>query len=227
VHTSHPGISGLGGSYAWTGGPGAALFGTAPISTSGVMSYLKFVHALYFSDDITSTRGRQQLNYIAPGTANYYTVGTAPTANMQNFPAKLGFHKDDYYLIGKYTCGAYLFLAPLNYTTDITVDGTTATSKKLLLFGEDKAINIPLVFQMRAADILGYVGGYRVSGALTNITYAKKIGVDIQVMNDSMFSFDVEITGKYDQDSLVGPTYIPNISLDRLSSIRQTTQTIQ
>ena len=35
-----------------------------------------------------------------------------------------------------------------------------------------------------------------------------------------MFSFDVEVTSKYDQDSLVGPTYIPNIALDRLSSIR-------
>lgn len=215
IHTSHPAISSLGASYTWI----PDLFGTAPISGANDMSYLKFVHSLYFSDDITSQYGKQQLNFIAPGSLDYQ-VGSTPTAVANNFPAKLGFHKDDYYLIGKYTCGSYLYLAPTDYNTNIAVDGSTATSKKMLLFGEDKSINIPLVFQIRASDILGNVGGYRTTGPITNVTYAKKIGIDIQIMNDTMFSFDVEVTSKYDQDSLVGPTYIPNIALDRLSSIR-------
>lgn len=224
LHTGHPALSTLNPSYTWS----SALFGTAPITGTGGMNYLKFVHALYFSEDVTSPYGKQQLNFIAPTTGpSDYQIGLTPTADANNFPAKLGFHKDDYYLIGKYTCGSYLYLSPVDYSTDITVDGSTATSKKLLLFGEDKSINIPLVFQMRASDILGYVGGYRTTGPITNVTYGKKIGIDIQVMNDTMFSFDVEVTSKFDQDSLVGPTYIPNVALDRLSSIRQTTQTTQ
>jgi hypothetical protein len=122
-------------------------------------------------------------------------------------------------LRGKYTCGAYLYIAPVDYAS-IAVDGSTELAKKMLEFGEDKAINIPLVFQFRCSDKLKKIGGYRLDGDISNVTYSKKIGIDIQVRNESLFSFDVEVTCKYEQDSLVGPTYVPNVALDRLDAIR-------
>lgn len=234
LHASHPVLSTLGNSYTFN----PTLFSQSTITTNlsgqNIMSYPNFVHSIYFCDDTTSTNGTYQLQYVqpvasplAPGSTLYYVAGTAPTATMENWPAKLGFYKNDMYLIGRYTCGAYLYLAPVNYNIDVNVDGSTATAVKDLLYGEDKAINIPLVFQMRAADILGYVGGYRTTGNITNITYTKTLGIDIQVQNESLFSFDVQVSCKYDQDSLVQPTYIPNVTLDRLSAIRTTTQTVQ
>ena len=77
-----------------------------------------------------------------------------------------------------------------------------------------------MLFQMRLSDKLGYIGGFRQAGSLTNIVYDKKIGVDIQVLNKALFSFDVEVTAKYTQDTIGTITYVPNVALDRLSAIR-------
>ena len=242
INTSHPIPAGLGASWNYNlpVGTGATLFGTTTtgVAVGGkfplnqVNSYPPFVHSMYFNDDISvAATGQKQLQFIQPVSTpiivNQYGVTSGTTAYMTQWPAKLGFHKNDKYLIGKYTCGSYLYLAPVNYTVDVSVDGSTSLATKDLLFGEDKAINVPLVFQMRCSDILGYVGGYRSTGNISNITYTKKVGIDIQVQNETLFSFDVAVTGKYDQDSLVGPVYIPNMALDRLSSIRTTTQTQQ
>jgi hypothetical protein len=66
---------------------------------------------------------------------------------------------------------------------------------------------IPVIFQFRATDKLGYIGGFRANGNPTNITYTKKLGIDIQVRNQSPFSFDVEVTGKYKNDTLSSPNF--------------------
>jgi hypothetical protein len=60
---------------------------------------------------------------------------------------------------------------------------------------------------MRAQDKLGYVGGWRQAGSLKNITYSKKIGIDVQVKNEDLFSFDVLVSGSYTKTSLVSPAY--------------------
>ena len=60
---------------------------------------------------------------------------------------------------------------------------------------------------MRAQDKLGYIGGWRSAGNLKNITYSKKIGIDIQVKNEDLFSLDVLVTGSYTKTSLVSPAY--------------------
>jgi hypothetical protein len=75
------------------------------------------------------------------------------------------------------------------------------------LGGETNAINIPMVFQFRCVDKAGYIGGWRKSGNLTNINYTKKIGIDIQVANSDIFSFDVIISGGYQNDTLVAPNF--------------------
>lgn len=234
IHVNHPDlvsaaiINTYTGSTNWSAaniGPNGqgsfqALAPLAVISGSGggyVMQYPKFIHALYFSDESSAATGQQQLTTVIPIPAGPSTG--APATNDTHYPPKLGFTKNDEFLVGKYTCGAYMYLSTADYK-DIATDGATDAGKYLLEFGEDKGINIPLIFQFRCSDKLGYVGGYRLSGTVNNVTYIKKVGIDIQVRGESAFSFDVECTCKYQQDSIVHPTFVPNIALDRLNSIR-------
>lgn len=206
LHRDHPDIT---GSFTST------LF-EPPVNLDLTYNYPRFMHSDFFWKDTTLPEHTKQLQYIEPNSA---PAPTPASTNATHYPAKLGFYANDEYLIGKYTCGAYLYLAPLDHAS-IAVDGSTELAKRLLEFGEEKAINIPLVFQFRASDKLGYVGGFRTSGNISNITYIKKIGIDIQVRNESLFSFDVEVSCKYEQDSLTRPVYVPNVSLDRLNAIR-------
>ncbi len=142
----------------------------------------------------------QQLKYYYnPSTSTGYTTD-------QDYPNKLGFVNSDEFLCGKYSCGAYLFLAPTNHSA-VQIEGSTQLAKKTLDFGQENAISVPMIFQMRAQDKLGYVGGWRSAGNLKNITYSKKIGIDIQVKNEALFSFDVLVTGSYTKTSLVSPAY--------------------
>jgi hypothetical protein len=217
IHKSHPDAQSIVG---WT----TTDFRTPSLASDGnggwIMQYPKFYHAVYFSEDATSAFGKKQLQRA--GTAQGYLTATAPTALAPNnslYPPKLGFLKNDEFLVGKYTCGSYLYIAPIDYV-DIAVEGSTDLAKKLLQFGEDKGINIPLIFQFRCSDKLQYVGGFRQAGNITNISYTKKMGIDIQVRGEALFSFDFEVSCKFQQDSLVTPVYVPNVALDRLTNIR-------
>lgn len=211
VHKDHPDIT----------APYTTATFVPQIPTSGSnafkMIYPKFIHSDFFYKSITDTDSKKQLEYIQP-----LTLATVIPTTPQHYPAKLGFFNNDSFLIGKFTCGAYLYIAPVDYT-DISVDGSTTLAKKLLEFGEQNAINVPLVFQFRCSDKLGFVGGYRTAGTVSNITYTKKVGIDLQTRDAAPFSFDVEITAKYEQDSLVQPIFVPNVSLDRLNVIRNQT----
>ena len=213
IHKDHPDVANI---VAWS--PTDFKTGAFASDLSGgyVMQYPKFVHSVYFNEDDTSAFGKKQLQTAVPVTA---TALTAASPDNTLFPPKLGFIKNDEFMIGKYSCGAYLYLAPIDYT-DVAVDGSTDLAKRLLEFGEDKGINISLIFQFRCSDKLGYIGGFRQTGNITNISYTKKVGIDIQVRGESLFSFDIETSCKYQQDSLVTPVYAPNLSLQALSRIR-------
>lgn len=210
LHKDHPGIL---GAFA------SDTFVPQFASATGPISYPKFMHSDFFWKDATLPDFKKQLTYVQP--AVYISGATNPT----HYPAKLGYYKNDEFLVGKFTCGAYLFLAPVDYTA-ISVDGTTELAKRMLEFGEEKAINIPLLFQFRCSDKLGFIGGYRTAGNISNVTYTKKIGIDIQVRNESLFSFDVEVSCKFEQDTLASSVYVPNVALDRLSAIRSQNNTI-
>lgn len=206
IHKDHPDLTG-----AYT----ADLF-EPNVNADLTFNYPKFMHSDFFWKDSTLPDGKKQLQHIIP---NQVPAPSPAATDATHYPAKLGFYANDEYLVGKYTCGAYLYLAPLDYAS-IAVDGSTELAKKLLEFGEEKAVNIPLVFQFRASDKLSNVGGYRNAGNISNITYIKKIGIDIQARNESLFSFDIEVSCKYEQDSLTRPIYVPNVALDRLNAIR-------
>lgn len=201
IHISHPDIN--------DGSTSSFVSLVRPaVSPSGPMDYPSFRHALGFETDtnitssITSaqTSSSQQLEYYPANSGS--TFGTDDNA----YPNKLGFVDSDEYLCGKYSCGSYLFLGPTSHIA-VQIEGSTQLAKKTLDFGQENAITVPLVFQMRAQDKLGYIGGWRSAGNLKNITYSKKIGIDIQVKNEDLFSFDVLVTGSYTKTSLVSPAY--------------------
>jgi hypothetical protein len=194
IHKDHPGIT---AKY----NNGTTVDMLVPLTNDGtIKNYPNFIHALYFNQDSSAVDGKKQLGYFTPALA----APLATTATLLNIPAKLGFIKNDEFLIGKNTCGSYLFPAPLNHNY-LAVDGSNELAKKIVEFGENKGLIIPIIFQFRCSDKLGYVGGYRFKNPITNISYTKKIGLDIQVRGESFFSFDIEVTCKYEQDSLSSP----------------------
>ena len=203
IHVSHPSLND-GNSSTFI-----SLERPVPVGVPPVMVYPAFRHSLGFEVDAntpssptggTQALSIQQLEFYAANSASSF--GTDDDA----YPNKLGFVDGDEYLCGKYSCGSYLFIAPTNHTA-IQVEGSTQLAKKPLEFGQEKAITIPIIFQMRAQDKLGFVGGWRQAGNLKNITYNKKIGIDIQAKNEDLFSFDVLVSGSYTKTSLVSPAY--------------------
>lgn len=131
-------------------------------------------------------------------------------------PDKFGYNDRDKYLIGKYTCGAYLYVAP-STIDQLLVNGTDAKGVKIINKGENTGIEIPIVFQFRMTDYfgsgnqnIGIVGGYDpdasrqvLSTAKTiNLSYTKRIGLDIYIKNETTFSFDIEVSAKYRRESL-------------------------
>lgn len=203
IHVSHPSLNGS-----------AFTDLERPAVVSNTMSYPAFRHALGFEVDTNITNSGTGSNQsLSIQQLEFYPASTGAsfgTTDDNAYPNKLGFVESDEYLCGKYSCGSYLFIAPTNHTA-IQVEGSTQLAKKTLEFGQENSITVPLVFQMRAQDKLGYVGGWRQSGNLKNITYSKKVGIDIQVKNEDLFSFDVLVSGSYTKTSLVSPAYSQNV----------------
>jgi hypothetical protein len=198
ISVNHPYLLEIGGSYSYTN-----YDELVKPYASDTKVYPPFRHTQTFWGDTSLSDSKIQQGYRDP-----ITFSTGPTAAREDrmYSDKLGFSANDEYLIGKYSCGAYLFLSPVD-ASFVQVPGRSALSSVSLESGETNAINIPLVFQFRAVDKLSYVGGFRKSGNLSNITYTKKIGIDIQIKNDDVFSFDVQVTGSYKNETLVAPNF--------------------
>jgi hypothetical protein len=115
---------------------------------------------------------------------------------------KAGFSPEDQYLLGGRSCGSFLYISPLN-TNSLVVDASNKSGKKLIPGGSANAITVDLVFQYRMTDYYGpkATGTGRIGGVLnntfTNLSYAKKIGIDIIDFGNNDFKFDVEVTAKY------------------------------
>ena len=93
----------------------------------------------------------------------------------------------------------------------IQLDGDAVQSDKIIQFGSQNSINIPLVFQYRMTDYFGTGSGSTgglgniagdSTGAVTNLSYSKKIGFDIWPNSDNVFQYDIEIFAKYKSDNL-------------------------
>jgi hypothetical protein len=202
VHISHPDINDA-SSSSFSNLERPLVIG------SGTMAYPAFRHALGFETDTNITSSLStSLQTLSTQQLEYYPANSASAFGIDDnaYPNKLGFIDSDEFLCGKYSCGSYLFIAPTSHTA-IQIEGSTQLAKKTLEFGQENAITVPLIFQMRAQDKLGFIGGWRNAGNLKNITYSKKIGIDIQVRNEDLFSLDVLVTGSYTKTSLVSPAY--------------------
>ena len=188
VHTDHPDL---------VSGATFLTLTTPPGVTGATAVYPKLVHSKFFNKQSFETNGKVQAEYIAPDVT---------ATNLGNrYPVKLGFYTNDRYLIGENTCGSYLFLSPSTYN-DLLVDGTDFRAVRNLEFGEDFQITIPIIFQFRMTDYFGAgsAGTGRIGGSSSNIKnlfYTKKIGVDIYAKDESVFSFDLQVSAKYKVDS--------------------------
>jgi hypothetical protein len=169
-------------------------------------------HAYNFN---TSASDVRQLTYInnwqtnGPGSL----IGILPyTPNLDELPDKFGFVDNDRYLIGKDTCGSYLYVAPATFD-QLLVDGTDYRAVRRVGTGENNAIQIPILYQFRMTDYAGdntgtgtgYVGGYDSTVGWTpptQLNYKKKIGIDIYVKNETVFSFDIAVSATYKRESL-------------------------
>ena len=203
IHKDHPHLISIGLTNSYSGyEPLVKPF------VSGGKVYPPFRHTQTFWGDTTLNYYWVQQSYREP--ISFAQTSTDVRTDTM-YADKLGFTVNDQFLIGKYSCGAYLYLAPQS-ASSLQVSGSTALSTLSLGTGETNAINVPIIFQFRAVDKLGYIGGWRKSGNLSNITYTKKIGVDIQVQNEDTFSFDIQVTGSYKNDTLVAPNFDSGLS---------------
>lgn len=118
---------------------------------------------------------------------------------------KTSFDIYDQYMLGGKSCGSYLFINPINKDS-LIVDGDNKFGRKRiagLTTTSSGAISVDITFQYRMTDYYGQgttgtgrVGGI-ITSTLTNLTYAKQIGIDVFDSDDEQFSFDLEIFAKY------------------------------
>lgn len=202
-------------------------------------------------------KGKEQSIYLnenfldlsaLPGTGNYPSTLSLPDGfqALQGSPSinqvlnnqftnfsrnvKNSFDTFDQFLIGKKSCGSYLFLAT-NDHQNIQVEGDSLQSSKPIQFGNQNSINIPIVFQYRMTDYFGSGSGSAgglgniagdSSGSTTNVTYSKKIGIDIYPNGENVVQFDLEFFAKYRSDNLnikVFPTATVNKGLSDLEKV--------
>ncbi len=186
-----------------------------------------FRHAYNFNAEATDVNGVKQLAFknipILPATGS----GDLQLNEIYMYPDKLGFYSHDRYFIGSDTCGAYLFIGP-SYFDQLLVDGTDYRAKREVEAKDSAVIKIPIYFQYRMVDYYGtsetsgIVGGY--SGSTTgktNLTYEKRIGLDLYIQNETVFSFDIDVTAKYTKN-----TVSEKLSIDPSSSARSSSMNV-
>jgi len=182
-----------------------------PVAPEGVSA---FRHSYGIDTESKTVNGYSaQLSY-KQAFLNNVTAGavTYTPLSLDELPDKFGFLDYDRYLIGYQTCGSYLFLAPSTFN-QLNVNGVDARSTFTVNSGDDNAILIPVIFQWRMEDFFGddtgsgagIVGGYgnpTYTIAPKNLTYGKRIGIDIYSQDESAFSFDIQVSAIYKKTSL-------------------------
>lgn len=172
------------------------------VDSDAAQQILPFSHAIHFATSFSDKTNEFGVPYYKQASR---ITPVTPTDNStrddSHYPIKLGFVENDEFLIGKYTCGAYLYAYPLTYES-VSVEGNfPARATKEVSTGVENSLNIPILFQYRCSDKLGYIGGFRTGTTLTNIKYQKKIGIDIFIKDQNPFSFDLEVAAQYTKET--------------------------
>lgn len=142
--------------------------------------------------------GKRQLGY----KHSHGLIGTINSVSYDR-TLKMSFDANDQYLLGGNSCGSYLFISPIN-AESLLVDGDNKFGRKYVTTGESNAVSIDVVYQYRMTDYagnnpstdIGRIGGI-MSTNLSNLTYAKRIGIDVFDADGEQFSFDIEVFAKY------------------------------
>ena len=158
---------------------------TAPIETAGLV--------LPYSNPLGATNPKKQLGYME--------MNGMIAAGDRSF--KMSFDVNDQYLLGGKSVGAFLFLSPVN-TQTLATDGDVRQSTKKITSGAGNGLSLDIVFQYRMTDYygndplldIGRIGGLTKYG-FGNLTYTKKLGLDIFDKFNEQFSFDLEVFAKY------------------------------
>ena len=176
------------------------IISTYATGTTFVYSGVNALMGREFSTSaVNSTKATQQLAFQK-------TSELIPLGGDRTF--KMSFDANDQYLLGGRSCGAFLFLSPINLNT-LTVSGDTKQSNKVIEkrvgnLDNSNAISVDIIFQYRMTDYfgndpdsdIGRIGG-QAKLRFPNLTYTKKIGLDIFDKHDQQFSFDLEVFAKY------------------------------
>jgi hypothetical protein len=206
VHKDHPNLANI-----WSAAVESSAFSLGTVVDSMIFSMPKTATlatgATLFSifgsaaDTDNQTQAKQQLAYHQ-GAGLY---GSGAGAGEER-PMKMSFEANDQYMLGGKSCGAFLFMSPVNADT-LKVGGETKRSSrevKAKKDNESNAISVDIVFQFRMTDYFGNedsIDTGRIGGfarlAYNNLTYTKKIGLDIFDKYGEQFSFDLEVFAKY------------------------------
>jgi len=128
--------------------------------------------------------------------------GVTSEAEISNRRAtKVSFDSDDKFTLGGKSCGAFLYISPIDKNS-LSVDADNKFGRKRIEFGDENSVSVDLVWQYRMTDYHGagntgngLIGG--LSSRPSNISYSKTIGIDILASGADMFSFDVEVSSSY------------------------------
>lgn len=161
--------------------------------------------------DYKSTGQIQHINEAFERIKNFNSIFRS--VNVQQIKSDkniYAYEENDKFLVGQNSVGAALYTS-LNDFTSFQVQGVDASASKEIYSGAQDSILIPIIFQYRMTDALGNVNGLQSLNANSNFEYSKRLGFDL-LINNKMFSFDVEIYAKY------RPTSTANQRLDIVPS---------
>lgn len=119
---------------------------------------------------------------------------------------RVGFSDYDFFAVGENTCGAFLYPIISNSNL-ISVIGNSTTSSLILPIGNE--IIIPFLYEYRMSDRFGKIDGKINTTISDDLTYSKKIGIDL-LINNELFKFDIEVSSKL--KSTVTPIKSLNVS---------------
>jgi hypothetical protein len=98
----------------------------------------------------------------------------------------------DRYLIGRLSCGAFLYPS-LSDEMSIKVNGTTSNSS--FIIPKESDVLIPIIWQYRMTDYLGQTFPQTSDIDKYDIEYSKTLGIDL-LINQRIFKFDVRVTSR-------------------------------
>lgn len=190
-----------------------AIAPAVPFASYNSNIYVHWLHPnIVNSTTYTITNGQNDMRVAKPATLqSSNTFGKRQNGYLYDSVAdrsfKCSFEPDDQYLLGGKSCGSYMFIA-VNNETSLQTNGDDDLSSIKIQIGQNNAIQVPLVYQYRMTDFagvgtngLGFIAG-DCTGTTKDVTYSKRMGFDMKLINNDMFKFDIEIFSKYRSNNL-------------------------